>query len=314
MVRIMGRNRNRLRHRQPTPLHYLALIGAALLITTFCNWNTTHGLHSQWVSRNSHPFNGHNETSRAKHLIMVAGHSVTISGHLQDAGEDETDWFLLDYQKGKGLPQAILAHIREGIKRAALDHESILVFSGGETRSLAGPINEGSSYFRVADAMNLWTEDIDTAEADVRSRTVSEEFAVDSFENLLFSICRFREVTGSYPEKITTVSFSFKRKRFETLHAAALQWPLESFKFIGIDPDATTGFNYEEAEKGELENAARPFESDPYGCHSGLLRSKREGRNPFKRTPPYELSCPEIRKLLKWCGPQFISIDDVPWK
>src|SRR3569623_1788031 len=54
----------------------------------------------------------------------------------------------------------------------------------------------------------------------------------------MFSICRFHEVTGSYPEKITIVSFTFKQRRFETMHAAALQWPLHHFSYLGVDPPA----------------------------------------------------------------------------
>lgn len=54
--------------------------------------------------------NENNQASNADHLIVVAGHSVTISGHLEDAGEDEADWFLLEYQKNQGyvLPGTIL--------------------------------------------------------------------------------------------------------------------------------------------------------------------------------------------------------------
>jgi hypothetical protein len=266
--------------------------------------------HYQWVSPESRPFNEYDDVKNANHLVMVAGHSVTISGHLLDAGEDENDWFLLDYQKKKGLPQTIIAHIREGIRQTSMDPKSILIFSGGETRPAAGPINEGSSYFRVADAMNLWDEH---SRGEVRTRTTTEEFAKDSFENLLFSICRFYEVTGSYPEKITTISFSFKEMRFKALHAKALQWPSQKFSFIGVDPDASTGFDLEAASKGESENAAKPFESDPYGCNTDVLKKKRMDRNPFHRTPPYELSCPDMRTLLNWCGPQFISVSEVPW-
>ena len=50
---------------------------------------------SIWVSQNSQPFNENGVAVKAKHLIMVAGHSVTVSGHLKDADEDESDWFLL---------------------------------------------------------------------------------------------------------------------------------------------------------------------------------------------------------------------------
>lgn len=41
----------------------------------------------------------------------------------------------------------------------------------------------------------------------VRWKALTEEHARDSFENLLFSVCRFRELTGSYPQNITVCSF-----------------------------------------------------------------------------------------------------------
>lgn len=129
----------------------------------------------------------------------------------------------------------------------------------------------------------------------------------------LFSICRFKEITGKYPETITMVSFTFKQRRFENLHARALRWPTQRFSFIGIDPPTTSGFNLEEATAGEQTNAAKPFESDPYGCHSPLLLEKRRQRNPFSRTPPYQLSCPDMKELLQYCGPELIPSAMVPW-
>jgi len=130
----------------------------------------------------------------------------------------------------------------------------------------------------------------------------------------LFSICRFREVTGSYPEKITVVSFTFKQRRFETLHAPALQFPSSRFSYIGVDPPASTGFDLAGSKQGELQNAALPFEEDPYGCHSPVLQEKRRARNPFSRTPPYELTCPDMKGLLHYCGPKQFPRAQVPWK
>lgn len=46
-----------------------------------------------------------------------------------------------------------------------------------------------------------------TGKDEVRSRALTEEHARDSFENLLFSFCRFRELTGSYPHNITVKAF-----------------------------------------------------------------------------------------------------------
>lgn len=61
----------------------------------------------------------------------------------------------------------------------------------------------------------------------------AQEHARDSFENLLFSVCRFREVTGHYPRQITVASFEFKHARFADLHLKALQWPRQNFRFLG---------------------------------------------------------------------------------
>lgn len=63
-------------------------------------------------------------------------------------------------------------------------------------------------------------------------------------ENLLFSICRFRQFTGVYPQNITIVSYSFKEERFVHQHAPALQIPHEMIMFIG-----TPALDREGAEK-----------------------------------------------------------------
>jgi hypothetical protein len=182
-------------------------------------------LREKWITDTDQPFNLEGTAKSAQHLIVVAGHSVTISGHLEDAGTDERDWYLLEYQKNRGLPNAIIAHISAGIREAAKDPQSLLIFSGGQTRATTGPESEGSSYYRVADAMQLWwpptnnTTTITTTTSPkvsfggadamsptvqstmsgpvsatemtkhtgwktVRARTVTEEFATDSFENL----------------------------------------------------------------------------------------------------------------------------------
>jgi hypothetical protein len=69
-----------------------------------------------------------------------------------------------------------------------------------------------------------------------------QEHARDSFENLLFSLCRFYELTGHYPANITAVSYILKQKRFEEVHRAAVRFPHEHFYFIGTPvPPAAKG-------------------------------------------------------------------------
>ena len=60
-----------------------------------------------------------------------------------------------------------------------------------------------------------------------------QEHARDSFENLLFSLCRFYELTGHYPINITVISYELKQKRFQDLHRPAVQFPRQRFQFIG---------------------------------------------------------------------------------
>lgn len=69
-----------------------------------------------------------------------------------------------------------------------------------------------------------------------------QEHARDSFENVLFSLCRFFELTGHYPAKITAVSYTLKQARFEQLHRAAVRYPADQFEFLGTPvPPAATG-------------------------------------------------------------------------
>lgn len=120
------------------------------------------------------------------------------------------------------------------------DPSALLVFSGGQTRTLAQE-TEGDSYFRLAEALDLYrqyatpktpVEEEDAAEdtkgnqrmpaemmnvtkaveegdlanlqpehlsapttIDIApyARATTEQFALDSYQNLIFSICRFKE-------------------------------------------------------------------------------------------------------------------------
>ncbi|KAL9251645.1 hypothetical protein AKJ16_DCAP12318 [Drosera capensis] len=131
----------------------------------------------------------------------------------------------------------------------------------------------------------------------VRWRALTEEHARDSFENLLFSVCRFREITGSYPQNITVVSYDFKQERFTSLHRSAIRFPELNFFYVGTPASAAVA---ESAKKGEALVRAQ-FQQDPYGCQGPLYRKKLK-RDPFHRSVPYPHGCPEIQGLFKYCG------------
>ena len=240
------------------------------------------------------------------HLVMVCGHAITTVESLDRINSDFS-WSLLPYQRNQDMPASFVSHIEAGVDRAAKDSKSLLVFSGGQSRASAGPKSEGASYWGVAEHFN-WFGNAE----QVRPRTVIEDYARDSFENLLFSVCRFKEVVGHYPSRFTVVGYSFKAYRFNSLHRQALGISTDAFTYIGLDPPKDSKFDLQRATQGELENAIKLFADDPYGCSDPALKEKRENRNPYRRSIPYSLSSPEIAELLAWCGP---SVYDgaLPW-
>jgi hypothetical protein len=295
------------------------------------------------VINDANPFDGAHASGNTPsvekewdHLIMVPGHSV-IDITAMDPSHMDVDsmWKLLDYQENQGLPEAIASHIAVAINTTVSTQKSILIFSGGETRRDAGPISEGLSYYIYAKQKGLLD--------GIESRVYTEEFSRDSFENLLFSICRFKEITGHYPDRVTVIGFDFKEYRFTSLHRRAMHFPANAFSYIGIAPPSLR-FDRARAETGEKE-AFQAFQTNMYGCApaahgetakraaslpsvarlrgsvkanseppSGELLQKRLSRNPFKRGIPYESSCPEIADLLRWCGPSlYPHKSNLPW-
>ena len=168
------------------------------------------------------------KTSPYTELIMVACHA-TLIGIDHSNIDNEDNWSLAEMQRGQLA--TYIDHIQKGVELAAANPHAILMFSGGQTRREAGPRSEAYSYWVAAEAKNWW------GHPEVKNRTVIEEFARDSMENVMFSLCRFREVYSAYPRFLTVVSYSYKKKRFTDLHRAAVAWPLDKFHFIGVDPE-----------------------------------------------------------------------------
>lgn len=235
-------------------------------------------------------------TNRPDVLVLVAGHAIYL-GETLDEPESDHHWCLQEFQRGE--PPFYIEHIRAGVELAARDDAAVLVFSGGQTRQDAGPRSEGASYLELAQQFGWWTA------PGVERRAVAEEFARDSFENLLFGICRFHEATGTYPRLIHVVSWQFKEARFN-LHRAALRFPAERFQFVGVNqPVDLAG-----AQAGEAQ-AVAAFTADPYGS-SGVLARKRADRDPFRRRHAYDATCPDLEGLLGHPGTEPYT-GPLPW-
>jgi hypothetical protein len=251
------------------------------------------------------------DLSKATHLVLVPCHGVYIRnnyehGHL----EDDQSWALESFQLGQKIGNTFMDHMKTATSKCSdLGEDCVLIFSGSQTKLSAGPISEGWSYWKVAFEHDWF------GFGDVVQRAFTEEFARDSFENLLFSICRFKEITGNYPSRITVVGYEFKKERFMQLHRAALRFPESSFSYIGRQETPYDPFPpnlLERMSEGEHNNAYKHFVNDLYGCHSETLVKKRQTRNPFSRQDPYKSSCPDIKNLLAYCGISVFS-ETLPW-
>ncbi|KAK9727448.1 hypothetical protein K7432_001830 [Basidiobolus ranarum] len=208
--------------------------------------------------------------NKLEEIVIVAGHAIYKGNEEENQLHLEDNWVLEEFQKN-GQIEVFLKHIEAGVSLAKDRPNSLLVFSGGQTRDKAGARSEAQSYWVLAEKMGL----LDTSE--ILHRAVTEEHARDSYENILFSLCRFHEVTGSYPKNITIIGFEFKRVRFTEIHRKALGIPNERFHYIGID-----GSLMNLPTVGESLNSLEPFKKDLYGCHGSLLE-KKVSRNPFRQ-------------------------------
>ena len=155
-------------------------------------------------------------------LIIVCCHA-TYLGDGMDAG-DESQWLLQDFQRSD--PQiakpsdheTFIHHVITGAFAAENNKRALLMFSGGTTAQ-ERVRSEAEGYEQVY--MGFYGK----LYARGYERSALESCATDSYQNLLFSILRFRTLTGRYPRYITVITHAFKEERFLTLHAPAIKWP-----------------------------------------------------------------------------------------
>lgn len=218
---------------------------------------------------------------KCTHLVIVPGHAIQRCSSWREL-QTPACWTLLPYQVNQ--TQDFISHLRVGIEVAAKDPNALLVLSGGQTREAAGPYSESSSLLRMAELADWFS-----LGGSVSGRCVTEDFARDSLQNVLFSMCRFWQVTGRWPAKTTVVGFPFKRERFVDVH-----WPACHIE----DAEKSIGFEY--ASVGDptaIDDALPLFKDDPAGCKSPLL-DKRRLRNPYSQQHSYQ-RCPH--PLMKTC-------------
>ncbi|KAK6454044.1 uncharacterized protein RJT20DRAFT_65379 [Scheffersomyces xylosifermentans] len=234
-------------------------------------------------------------------LVILPCHAIWKGG--ASLGQNREEWHLVNFQIEGYDHLAFRDHIERSLNYLNGDPETFLVISGGQTKIESGPVSESLSYYQLAEKLVL--EDAKHRDKHhLLSRITTEEFSRDSFENVLFSICRYYEVHGSYPAEIVVIGFEFKRERFLKYHLEkALRFPTSRVAYIGNAPDPKDLAElerkayFEDLEKSEYNFAVKFFKDDWYGVRNPLAK-KKSGRNPFNRYHGYGISNPELAEFL----------------
>lgn len=228
-------------------------------------------------------------------LVILPCHSIWQPG--PSLGEDKREWTLADFQHDGQDHLCFREHIQRVVSVLENDSLSYLIISGGQTKRECGPVSELYSYYHLAQCMRQCDDSL-------FDRITTEEFARDSFENVLFLICRFFEVHGYYPSQVCVVGFEFKRKRFLDLHLkSGLRFDPSNMEYIGNDlkpidmSDREKDLYYANLATSEEKHAFEPFSRDLYGL-TPPLSTKRQMRNPFSRFHGYASSNPALHDFI----------------
>lgn len=260
------------------------------------------------------------------HLIILPCHGIwkiDSTTSVNNYGQLSDQWYLAPFQLEGNDHLVFIKQSLRAIEELLLDYDnSVVLFSGSQTKIDAGPISEAQSYFilmkklvnlaSTKDGFEQLISLFDTETMTLLANIVkelglnnitasmlfsngyinTEEYALDSFDNLLYSILRFKEITEWYPKHITIVGFGFKESRFLNYHARALDIPKDIIRYISYEPEPSDYSQeqlnnyFEDLICMEKKNALSLFENDWYAKRN-ILTKKKNGRNPYKRIPTY---------------------------
>ncbi|BDD57161.1 hypothetical protein MAP00_002551 [Monascus purpureus] len=233
--------------------------------------------------------------AHCNHLVIVCCHAIYLGGPTHGASEDE--WLIEPFQDGE--TPTFIQHVKSGVAKLAEDPLAILVFSGGPTKKQKTNLREGESYLNLAKDNNLFSHSSSISP----DRLIAETHATDSYQNVLFSLVRFKEHTGSYPKKVTVVTHEFKRKRFMECH----------FPAVGLIPLSKR--------EGEERSGIGLWREDLYGVGTRLAgkRAKRGWHSGMEEELFVTVDLePVVRELICWNGGEtgndwFPRMKELPW-
>ncbi|TID29471.1 hypothetical protein CANINC_001951 [Pichia inconspicua] len=242
-----------------------------------------------------------------ENLIILPCHSVyapELNREISDLSNndrfskvlDANNWLMASFQKESEDQVSFVKHIEMSLLEL---HEnigdSVLVVTGGYTKPEIEK-SESAGYIEVAKSVEF----LKNPYFRIGTNILIEEYARDSYENVLYSICTFYKKFNKFPKKITVVGYGFKKERFVDSHLATLGYKDESgehVKYVSVGPfypdkpESMSESDYEEKKqlfwsslrKSEKTNALDLFKLNPFGSKGSKLHEKKEVRDPWNK-------------------------------
>ncbi|CCH59230.1 hypothetical protein TBLA_0B03920 [Henningerozyma blattae CBS 6284] len=257
--------------------------------------------------------------------------STLLDSNEVNLGQLPEHWYLAPFQYEGNDHLAFIKHSLRAIIHLLTStniDKSLLLFSGSQTKKSAGCISEAQSYYlltwklleffqrnesntsvlnkisfddeilsflkQITDLLKVKFQEPMSLEALFTDYINTEEYSLDSFDNLIYSIYRFAQLNDkNYPTEITISGFGFKEKRFLKYHAMAIDYPIENITYLSSEPKPLD-YSKQQLDKYfndldfmENKNALNLFTNDWYG-RKEILMNKKSSRNPFVRIPNYQ--------------------------
>ncbi|KFY35811.1 hypothetical protein V494_05570 [Pseudogymnoascus sp. VKM F-4513 (FW-928)] len=175
-----------------------------------------------------------------------------------------------------------------------MDGQGVLMFSGGPWLEW-NQTSAATSYRNLAKASDYWGYFEGEKYKDYPSRILREERAMDSLQNIMFSLTEFNRRYRYFPEEMTVISYELKRARFEKLHfrtAKDITLPTDQEgiavswqgipTFIGINPRELSDKSKSDKAAALMEQEAKLFDEWDGNSRFGtrkIPRIRRHKRN-----------------------------------
>lgn len=245
----------------------------------------------------------------APELNSKIGSDNVDDGNRFSIGLDMDNWLLEPFQKQSEDHISFFKHLELSLLELHNNiGNSALVISGGYTKDKIEK-SESSSYLQLAENVGFLKNPYFRKNTNI----LIDEFARDSYENILYSLITFYKRFHKLPNKITIIGFGFKRERFLSSHLVTLGYYsmpnkeddnitlkklsdtnhvkyIESGPFLpednsmSIDEYAIYEKTFwDDLYKSENNNALKLFKQNPFGSKGSKLYEKKLKRDPWNK-------------------------------